>query len=703
MPLRKIMLFILVALFFIGCTQEEPPPTSEPPPPPTEEPAVEPEPTEAVVEEPTEEPVEEPEPTAEPEPTEEPEPVGSWPDPAKAYGAFSREPVTEAEKATFAALVANYPPERIDAELAVAFKGLAEIPRDDVEPVTEPLNVGTRQEITVNNTDLNTNSSPNFTLEYVSDHAYFWFDSTEGLSEPDPDELEEMGTAFDIIYQEVIAIFGSENNPGIDGDPRVHIVNASPLTICDVDASNSHTCGLLGYFGSADILPKSVDEHSNEREMFVMNGGVFGSSIYLDVLAHEFRHMIESNYDANDWDWEVEGSAMLAEDLLDFPGDPLIRGNMFLSSPDQQLNRWTDGNPISYYGQGYVINRYIYNRLGPELHTVFATHPAPGFEALDAIAAEYGVDFESGEELFIDWLAALAIHSLDGAPEKYALRDGLDTVSTETVNSFPTTLEETVNQYAADYYQLFGDSDVTLNFTGSNHTPLLKVLPTSGEKMWLANRANYSNPQMTRTVDLTGVDSATLQYDVFHEIEQGYDFAYVSVSTDGGTTWQGLQGAMMQGEDFNDDPSDSALTDAFYTGRSREWVQETVSLDDYAGQEVLLRFEYVTDPILTFGGIAFDNIAIPEIDYYDDAESDTGWVGEGFVQATGYVPQKWNVQVVTFVDGAPVVTPIELSEDNTATAVINLDSSSGGRPILLVSAIAPMTLESATYQLDITE
>ncbi|MCZ7671490.1 MAG: immune inhibitor A [Chloroflexi bacterium] len=66
--------------------------------------------------------------------------------------------------------------------------------------------------------------------------------------------------------------------------------------------------------------------------------------------------------------------------------------------------------------------------------------------------------------------------------------------------------------------------------------------------MWLANRANYSQAQLTRPVDLTGVNAATLNYKVFHEIERGYDFAYVAVSADNacpepcrsGRSWQPL-------------------------------------------------------------------------------------------------------------------------------------------------------------------
>lgn len=703
---RNLILTALIILFALAaCTEAEPTPAPEPTPVPVEQPTDEPtevpaataEPTGAPVEEPTEEPIEEP---VEGE-TAVSDPVAfSWPPPAKQYNSFSREPVSVAEQITFDELEIDLPPDRDDVALAVAYSGIA-APSTEAPPlVTEPLTVGTRQKLFISNTDTNVTTSPNFVLKAVSDHAYFWFDTTPGLSEPTEEALTEMSVAFDEIYEQVTFFFGEESNPGVDGDPRVHIANASPLSVCDVDEGNSHTCGLLGYVATSNMLPIEVYPTSNEREMFIMNGSVFGSETYLDVLAHEFRHMIENRYDVNDTDWAVEGSAMLAEDLLGFSSDPIARGNLFLSNPDQQLNRWTEGNPIPYYGQGYVINRYIFNRLGEDLYRVFATHPDPGFLAIDGIAADNGLDF-NGMDLWLDWLAALAIHDVPGADEKYALRNGLGTAATDTINEFPATVDTTVNQYAADYYKLFGEGTVTLDFTGSNHIPLLNVQPLSGDSMWVANRANYSMVNMSREFDLSGVDSATLEYAVYHEIEKGYDFAYASISTDGGITWQGLTAENMQGEDFADDPSEVAYTERFYTGRNREWKQETIDLTPFAGQVVNIRFEYITDPILTFGGIAFDNIAIPEIDFYDDAETDTGWDANGFVLATGHIPQRWHLIVITYPDGVPVVEQIPINDDNMATAEISLASADGERPLLIIAASSPMTLQSASYQFEI--
>ena len=141
---------------------------------------------------------------------------------------------------------------------------------------------------------------------------------------------------------------------------------------------NPNSCSLAGYFNAGDLLPRAVEPQSNERTMFVMNADQYGTNRYLDVLAHELRHMLGAGYDMSDEDWFIEGAATLAQDLVGFSTSPQGRGSFFLQDPDQQLNSWSDENPISHYGQGYLVNRFFYDRLGPELYRAFTASPAAG-------------------------------------------------------------------------------------------------------------------------------------------------------------------------------------------------------------------------------------------------------------------------------------------------------------------------------------
>ncbi len=633
-----------------------------------------------------------PPPTA-PPPTAGSVPATTPPTPAApATSAVSSSDAATAQQATARELAEIAPPFRDDVALAAAYRGAdpAATPRPP-----DDLAVGTIEPFYIGNVDDNTISQIEATLAGVGDNAYFWFDSGPGGVEPDPAALAGVVAQFDEIYEAMFALFGRAGPAG----GRVHIVHASPGALC----LSADQCGLAGYFSGSDELPRSVNPWSNERPMFVMNARQFGGGSYLPVLTHELRHMLGESYDRGKEDWFVEGGATLAEDLMGFTASPQLRGALFLQNPDQQLNSWPDENTIPYYGQGYLVNRFLYDRLGAELYQEFLLSPRPGLSAVDDVAARHGLAL-TGEGLWLDWLAAMALNDHPDAPEPYRWQGPeLGPVEMEIVNSLPATFDATVGQYAADYYELPEDGSYAIDFTGVATVPLLGSPAPSGAHFWYAQRANTSNPRLTRAFDLRGVESATLRYQVYADIELGYDFAYVAVSTDGGQRWQALAADGMQGLAPEDDPSDVALADRFYTGRTRRWIAETVDLTPFAGQEVLLRFEYVTDPIKTFGGFAIDDIAIPEIGYADNAETaDDGWLAEGFTRATAELPQAWQLQLITFDEaGRPAVERLPVSAEGTLFAYPVEALPGARRPILIVSATAPETLQAAVYRLSV--
>ncbi len=621
-------------------------------------------------------------PSASPSPTELPAPAMTTISPASAVAAE---------------LARSIPPKRDDLRLAIAFRGLLDTTLADVPIIEEPLSVGVRQTFTIPNVVDNTVSDIEAELLAVSENAYFWFDNGPGSVFPDQNELDQVAQSFDEIYTGTVDHFGSERNPGIDGDSRLHIVHASPIALCGVTEETADQCYLAGLVNSTDLLPDEIDPRSNEREMFVLNARRFGTDYYLGVLAHEFRHMIEDNYDKSDTDWEVEGSATLAAQLAGLPSGGIERGNMFLEQPDQQLNSWHEDGTAPYYGQGYIFNRFIYDQLGEDLYRNFATSPLPGFKAIDAVAEANDLDLDS-QSLWLDYLVALAIHDDPQAPARFQFEStGLNTAAMTSVSDLPAIYQEQVSQHAADYYELpEGVSSIT--FSGAADVSLLGVEPVTGDRYWFAQRANYSNPRLTNSFDLRELDRATLNYDVYVDIEQGYDFAYVSVSLDDGCTWIPLEGDQMQGLKPADNPAGSALSDRFYTGRNRQWVNESIDISSYAGEEILLRFEYVTDPILTYGGLALDDINIPELDFFDGAEEESEqWTAEGFTRATARIPQMWHLQHITFDEDGPQVQILPV--DSTGELFLTFESRTKRPSILIVAATAPTTLEKATYKL----
>ena len=98
--------------------------------------------------------------------------------------------------------------------------------------------------------------------------------------------------------------------------------------------------------------------------------------------------------------------------------------------------------------------------------------------------------------------------------------------------------------------------------------------------------------------------------------------------------------------------------------------------------------------------MALDDIAIQAIGFSDDAETlDAGWTAEGFVRATATLPQSWHLQLVTFDENEqPMVQALPIAADGRAQFAVDV-AAGGRRPLLIVAATAPDTLEAATYSL----
>src|SRR5579871_3053803 len=113
------------------------------------------------------------------------------------------------------------------------------------------------------------------------------------------------------------------------------------------------------------------------------------------------------------------------------------------------------------------------------------------------------------------------------------------------------------------------------------------------------------------------------------------------VSTDGGKTWTPLSTA----HTTSDNPNGAAYG-VGYTGASNGWVSESIPLDAYAGKQILVRFEMITDDAVTRPGMAIDDVSIPEIKYTDNFEMSGGdWQPEGWIWTDNRLPEAGWVQV----------------------------------------------------------
>jgi carboxypeptidase T len=113
---------------------------------------------------------------------------------------------------------------------------------------------------------------------------------------------------------------------------------------------------------------------------------------------------------------------------------------------------------------------------------------------------------------------------------------------------------------------------------------------------------------MTQNVSLSTAFSAHLTFYTKFEIEAGYDDAVVECSADNGVTWTSLCGkytTINNGLNFGN---------PCYTGVRHTWVREDMSLDDYVGMDILIRYRMESDQWGEYDGIYLDDIILEVLD-----------------------------------------------------------------------------------------
>ena len=425
-------------------------------------------------------------------------------------------------------------PARDIRDLALRLKpGLDDIPLI-VNPTPPVYKVGDKAKFWTENSDTQKHRQITATLVYMTDHAYMWVEQGVNLNLND---LKHSADRFETkTYPTDREFFGSEWTPGVDNDVHLSILHARDL------GEN-----IAGYYSSADEFSHLINPYSNEREMFYISadpGKVEpNSSFYDGVLAHEFQHMIHWANDRNEDSWVNEGMSELAGHLNGFDtGGAEIA---YAEKPDTQLTTWNDpsvGN-AEHYGASYLFMDYFLDRFGADIMKAVVASKENGIAGFDTVLEKAGRT-ERFDDIFADWLVANYLNQPDAAPKgHYGYKDVNPPSPVVQVihKQFPVTAKEDVSQYAVDYIELEGSGNLSVDFTGQVTTSLVNA-PQHGSYSWWANRGDDCDTTLTRAFDLRNVQAATLSFSTWYDIEDGWDYAYVEASIDGGKHWQPLSG-----------------------------------------------------------------------------------------------------------------------------------------------------------------
>jgi hypothetical protein len=522
-------------------------------------------------------------------------------------------------------------------------------------------------------------------LRVQTAHIAMWVE--EGVWH-DVRQLEEAANLLEAqVYPKTHTAFGTEWTPGVDNDPHVHILHATGLGD-----------GVQGYTSAVDEFPSTLYPFSNEAEMITVHIGYVevGSPTYYGLVSRELQRLIQWYHDRNEDRWLKEGLGELSIHLNG--GDLRQLSHAYLLCPDVSLTNWGGEETDAHLGATFLFAAYYHHRFGDGGTLALVAQPLNGTAGINATMASLGTGL-TFESLFSDWLVANYVSGVPGS----AARHNYGALSQETatpaavLESYPAAIEQSVHQFGADYILLRGARDLHVRFSGETATPLLNLDAHSGDGFWWSNRADESLTTLTRSIDLSDVEQATLIYWVWYDIENGYDYATVEVSTDGGEQWQTLHTPSGTDADpYGNNPGWG------YTGQSTGWVQEAVDLSPYAGSQVLVRFAYLTDEAVTGTGFLLDDISVPQIGYVDGAEENGGWEAAGFVRTNDLVPQRYMVLLIGIGETISVER-LGIGDDQMAEWTVPLGSEPWREAVLVVSGLAPLTAHPASYQLTVDE
>ena len=464
----------------------------------------------------------------------------------------------------------------------------------------------------------------------ITENIVFWVD--KAFQEEIPEAVIGQLQSFDADRLPILhRTFGWEASPGIDNDPRFHVLFTDRIGD-----------GYNGYFSAEDSADPRLRPNSNGMELVFLHTKLLsqGPLIVIDTLSHEVQHMIHHAHDPNEMGFVNEGFSGLAEyAAADYVREPFLRA--YLSDTGKSLIWWPDsGNQTPYYGSSFLFSVYLYDRFGPDLIRGMTASEENGLGGLDDALESCGIGL-SADDVFLQWAAAL-LGQLLQAPVRdldysgYAFpQDGI----TRDIQSLSVPVSEMheAAQYGLRLYRTESEMPVRISITGDRENPVTALTIPGGQSAWWSGADSNSLAYLRQRFDLSGVSGeAFFEYDVCFDIETDYDYYYLLIEDESGRI---TRLAPSTATDRN--PAGQNMRNGT-TGSSGGVLHESIDLSPWSGQEVLLTFVYLTDTAGVSDGLLLDNFRIDAIGFADDAEnSETGWESAGFRRIGSVLPQRF--------------------------------------------------------------
>jgi Immune inhibitor A peptidase M6 len=362
---------------------------------------------------------------------------------------------------------------------------------------------------------------------------------------------------------------------------------------------------------------------------------------YEGVFAHEYQHLLESYTDPDETTWVNEGLSDWAEVLTGYvtPSTPVTTTGFeshtqcflgFLNQqtpanptprlrggPENSLTRWSDQDDAEIlcdYGATFTFMQYVAGQYGNGFMTSLHNSPGNGFKAVEEALAAVGKSRVKVNDVFNRWTLTVAVDAYidSGAKIKGPYRK--KQLQTDTLNASinwdnpeaysspgaPSNGSDYVRLRDSNGAYLTGRGLRSLSFQGSSTLPTKPVAWTVEDfagrtKVLASGAANDRDESIVKQI-VVPAGSPNLTFDAAWNQEELFDYGFVQVSTDGGSSYTSLSCTNTTTEISPDDSSPIAAANLpGFTGDSGGFKPQSCSLASYAGQTVLLSFRGFND------------------------------------------------------------------------------------------------------------
>ncbi len=499
----------------------------------------------------------------------------------------------------------------------------------------------------------------------------------------------------DHVEADVIAPLGRLLNyslpPGIDGDPRLFVI-----------MMHQPRFSRPAFFDGRHLRPRTLHSRSNQREMLVFNLAIgdeyeLPDDYIIATIAHEYQHILLHHRDANEIRWLDEALSSFVEYYTgnSYVVEWLSEG--FMPAPNTGLTHMLQGeNRWAKYGAGGLFAIYIADRFGDATLAALHSEDMDGWAAVDrALRETIG---RSANEVFADWVLANYYQDASRGFGYPGLDDLLVPIEpAPTLRDFPASHSGRLPQYGSEYLAVNaqGGDKLSLRLSQLPEARLIDLSPYDGEHFFYAVTTDRSSSRLTRSIEIKESSRPVwLNFRVWHDLAEHYEYGYLQISADGGHTWSVLPGNHTEPETYF-----GLFYDNGYTGRSGRWLLESFDLSDYAPGNIMLRFEVLTETVTTYKGLAIDNLRIDAIGYQDSFETpDDAWIAEGWIRTDNRLPNNTWLQVVQEtgsgldVSRELITGPGELTVD----LLPGVDSA-----LIAISPVVPRTTLDTEFALEI--